>query len=203
MIKGYEGTLYGTYRTKKFSDVWETAQDFIDDYNNIGIPTTIPASSGVGTQGSITVLFYLLYSRHGNDIVASYDPNQFKYKLFSIVWQYGPNWVRELSLQDTLRNMSEEDIERGSIQVYNSASNPSTDPSTSTEEYLQYINNQNVSKSKKGKLEGYMMLESLLKKDVTEEFLSKFKPLFKQCLEPEELLLYPELIISQQAEIGD
>ena len=193
MIKEYEGTLYGTYRTKKFSDVWSTAQDFIDDYNSIGIPTTIPASSGVGTQGSVTVLYYLLYSRYGNSVVASSDPTRFKYDLFSIVWQYGPNWVRELRLQDTLRNLSEEDIERGSVQVYNTASNPSTDPSNSTEEYLQYINNQNVTKSKKGKLEGYMMLESLLKKDVTEEFINRFKRLFLTLVEPELPLLYEEI----------
>lgn len=193
MIKEYEGTLYGTYRTKKFSDVWEKAQDFISDYNNIGIPTTIPDSSEVGTQGSITVLYYLLYSRYGNSVVASSDPTRFKYDLFSIVWQYGPNWVRELKLQDTLRNLSEEDIERGSVQVYNSASNPSTDPSTATEEYLQYINNQNVTKSKKGKLEGYMMLENLLKKDVTEEFINRFKRLFLTVVQPELPLLYPEI----------
>lgn len=193
MIKEYEGTLYGTYRTKKFSDVWSTAQDFIDDYNSIGIPTTIPASSGVGTQGSVAVLYYLLYSRYGNSVVASSDPTRFKYDLFSIVWQYGPNWVRELRLQDTLRNLSEEDIERGSVQVYNTASNPSTDPSNSTEEYLQYINNQNVTKSKKGKLEGYMMLESLLKKDVTEEFINRFKRLFLTVVEPELPLLYEEI----------
>ena len=59
-------------------------------------------------------------------------------------------------------------------------------------EYLQYIKSQNTSINKKGKLEGYALLDSLLKRDVTQEFLNRFKPLFKTVVEPEELLLYED-----------
>ena len=41
-IKNYDGTLYGSYRTKKFGDVWSNSKDFLDDYSNSGIPKTIP-----------------------------------------------------------------------------------------------------------------------------------------------------------------
>ena len=92
MIKEYNGSLYGTYRTKKFGDVWTDVEAFIKDYQNIGIPATIPVSNPTdNTAGTATTLYYLLYSRYANDVIASSDLNRFKYNLFSIIWQYGPN----------------------------------------------------------------------------------------------------------------
>ena len=40
-IKNYDGTLYGSYRTKKFGDVWSTFNDFIADNQNNDVPMTI------------------------------------------------------------------------------------------------------------------------------------------------------------------
>lgn len=194
MIKEYYGSLYGTYRTKKFGDVWSNVESFIEDYQGIGIPTTIPVNdTNDNTAGTATTLYYLLYSRYGNSVIASSDPNRFKYNLFSIIWQYGPNWSKNLDIQNKLRELSEEELTQGSIQIYNMADNPSTDPSTDSSEYLQYIKAQNTSNNKKGKLEAYALLDGLLKKDVTEAFLNKFQKLFKLVLEPEELLLYEEI----------
>ncbi len=48
-------------------------------------------------------------------------------------------------------------------------------------------------KNKRSKIEGYALVESLLKRDVTEEFLSKFKKLFRTIVEPELPLLYEEI----------
>ena len=193
MYKAYEGTLYGTYRTKKFSDVWTNAADFISDYQNIGIPVIIPVTDDSGAAGTATTLYYLLYARYGNSTVASSDPTQFKYKLFSIVWQYGPSWAKELEIQGKVRALTDKEIEAGSVQIYNNAQNPSITPSANTDEELDFINAQNVTKNKRGKLEGYAFIESLLKRDVTEEFLSKFKKLFRTIVEPELPLLYEEI----------
>ena len=193
-IKNYDGTLYGSYRTKKFGDVWSTVEDFIADYSNNGVPATIPTRnpSMSRDQGSVYNLYYLLYSRYGNDVIASSDLQRFKMNLFAIIWQYGPNWVKNLEIQSKLRKLTDDEITQGSVQIYNQADNPSTDPSTDTSEYLQYIKSQNTSINKKGKLEGYALLDSLLKRDVTQEFLNRFKPLFKTVVEPEELLLYED-----------
>ena len=194
MIKEYSGSLYGTYRTKKFGDVWTDVEAFIADYQNIGIPATIPVSNSTDTTaGTATTLYYLLYSRYANDVIASSDLNRFKYNLFSIIWQYGPNWAKNLDIQNKLRSLSEDELTQGSIQIYNMADNPSTDPSTESSEYLRYIKSQNTSNNKKGKLEAYSLLDSMLKKDVTQDFLNKFKKLFKVVLEPEQLLLYEEI----------
>ena len=193
-IKNYDGTLYGSYRTKKFGDVWSTVEDFIADYSNNGVPATIPTRnpSMSRDQGSVYNLYYLLYARYGNDVIASSDLQRFKMNLFAIIWQYGPNWAKNLEIQSKLRKLTDDEITQGSVQIYNQADNPSTDPSTDTSEYLQYIKTQNTSINKKGKLEGYALLDSLLKRDVTQEFLNRFKPLFKTVVEPEELLLYED-----------
>ena len=183
MIKGYEGSLYGSYRQIKFTDVYDSAESFLTDYGNIGLPKTI-------SDTSATTLFYLLYGRFGNDIIASSDTNRFKYRLFSIVWQYGPAWEKKLEVQKKLRDMSEADILTGSRQIYNNATHPATEPGTNTDEELEYIDSQNVTKARKGKLEGYALLLSLIDTDVTQEFLNKFQKLFLTMVQPEEPLYY-------------
>lgn len=183
IYKGYSGSLYGSYRQKKFTDVYESVEDFLADYKDCGIPTTI-------SDNSVQTLFYLLYGSYGNDVVASSDINRFKYKLFSIIFQYAPNWEKQLEIQNKLRGLTEEDIRLGSRQIYNTAQNPSTEPSTDTTDELQYINNQNVTKNQRGVLEGYATLLSLLRTDVTQEFLNRFRKLFLTIVQPEEPLLY-------------
>lgn len=71
------------YDTKLMTEIWEEAEDFVYDYKHVGIPTTI-------SDANATTLFYLLYARYGNNPIANYDENQFKYKMFSIIFQYGP-----------------------------------------------------------------------------------------------------------------
>lgn len=183
MYKGYSGSLYGSYRQKRFTDVYQSVEDFLADYKDCGIPTTI-------SDNSAQTLFYLLYGSYGNDIVASSDINRFKYKLFSIIFQYAPTWEKQLEIQTKLRGLTEDDIRLGSRQIYNTAQNPSTEPSTDTTDELQYINNQNVTKNQRGVLEGYATLLSLLRTDVTQEFLNRFRKLFLTIVQPEEPLLY-------------
>lgn len=183
MYKGYSGSLYGSYRQKRFTDVYQSVEDFLADYKDCGIPTTI-------SDNSAQTLFYLLYGSYGNDVVASSDINRFKYKLFSIIFQYAPNWEKQLEIQNKLRGLTEDDIRLGSRQIYNTAQNPSTEPSTDTTDELQYINNQNVTKNQRGVLEGYATLLSLLRTDVTQEFLNRFRKLFLTIVQPEEPLLY-------------
>ena len=91
------------YDTKLFTDIWDNATDFIYDYTHVGIPTTI-------SNTNATTLFYLLYARYGNNPIANYDQTQFKYKLFSIIFQYGPTWEKRLSIQETLRGLQLEDL---------------------------------------------------------------------------------------------
>lgn len=183
LIKDYCGSLYGNYRQKTFGDVYPEVQEFLTDYQSSGIPTTI-------TEDSQTTLFYLLYARYGNSTIASSDIHRFKYQLFSIIFQYGATWEKRLDIQDKLRHLSDDELMTGSMQIYNRAENPGTQPSTDADDLLQYINNQNVAKNKKGKLEAYGLLEGLLVADVTGDFLKKFQKLFLTVVQREQPLYY-------------
>ena len=186
MIKGYEGTLYGRFRQNKFSDIYPDSATFITDYSSIGIPQSI-------TQDKAETLYYLLYANYGNSVISSSDTNRFKYKLFSIIWQSGPTWVKRLDIQDKLRNLTESEIRSGSFQIYNTSDNPSIAPGTDAEETLEFIKQQNTSRNKKGTVEAYAALDSMLRTDVTQEFLNRFKSLFLTIVEPEDTLLYENI----------
>lgn len=176
-------SLYGNFRQRKFTDVYEQEEDFISDYNSNGIPTTISPTS-------IKTLFYLLYARYGNSTIASSDENQFKYKLFSIIFSFGPTWEKRLEIQQKLRELSEDDLRESAKAIYNHSYNPSTIPSTDSIEELTTINDQNVTKHRRSKTDGYALLLSLLETDVTTQFIDRFKRLFITIVEPELPLWY-------------
>ena len=91
------------YDTKIFTDIWNRVSEFMYDYKHVGIPTTISDSNA-------TTLYYLLYARYANNPIANYDEEQFKYKVFSIIFQYGPTWEKRLSVQNTLRGLQLSDL---------------------------------------------------------------------------------------------
>lgn len=176
-------SLYGNYRQVKFTDVWQTAESFVRDYKNNGIEPTI-------SDKTATTLYYLLYSRYGNSVLASSDTNRFKYDVWATIFSYGPTWEKRLEIQNKLRNLTDDELFTGATQIYNHAYNPGTAPSTNTLDELTAINEQNTSKHKKSKLAAYAALTELLKTDVTESFLDKFKKLFLKVVQPELPLWY-------------
>lgn len=180
----YNGSsLYGNYRTRTFADIWESAEAFMDDYNSTPFAESVT---------DINLVFYLLYARYGNSNVASSDENRFKYQLFSIVFQYGPTWEKELSIQKEVRALNIEDLRKGTTNIINNAVNPSTTPSTQDTNELPYVTQQNVSKNTRSVADGYALLLSLLKDDVTEVFLKRFQKLFLTIVEPELPLWYKD-----------
>lgn len=118
------------YDTKIFTDIWNRVSEFLYDYQHVGIPTTISTTNA-------TTLYYLLYARYANNPIANYDEEQFKYKVFSIIFQYGPTWEKRLSIQQTLRGLQIEDlVSDGSFSELfghqGAASSNTTDSSNST-----------------------------------------------------------------------
>lgn len=168
------------YSTKLFTDFYETVDQFIEDYNNNGIPAII-------TEDNAKTLYYLVYAKYGNNPVANYDENQFKYKLFALIFQYGPTWEKRLDIQSKLRGLTEEEIKQGARTISKTALNPDQEP---TDEDLAYVNQQNLNKSTKSILGAYTELWNMLALDVTKSFLDKFRPLFKTVVEPEQTHIY-------------
>lgn len=176
------------YNTQLFTEIWDTADKFKTDFTASPFAGSISASN----PDNVTVLYYLLYAKFGNNPIANLDEEQWKYKVYSIIFQYGPTWQKRLDIQDKVRQLSEADIMAGAKAIYNTALNPSEAPGTGTLEELDYINSQNTTNYKKSKMEAYGILWELLKTDVTEQFLSKFKVCFKKFVMPERVLLYED-----------
>lgn len=176
-------TMIPEYNTKLFNDIWEDKDAFLSDYNSIGIPTTISSTNA-------TTLYYLLYAKYGNNPIANFDEEQFKYKVFSIVFSYGPTWEKRLAIQTSLRGLTESDLLAGSRAIYNTALNPESAPTTSTTEELDYINQQNTTNYKKSKMDAYAQLWEMLETDVTTQFVNRFSVCFKQFVMPEKHWIY-------------
>ena len=184
---------YPRYDTKLFTEIWDEATDFKAEYLASPFAGAIHSGETVGSttyDDNVTLLYYLLYSKYANNPIANFDENQFKSKIFAVIWQYGPTWQRRLEVQKTLRDISDEDLLKGAKAIYNHAYNPNQAPSTQTLDELEFINDQNTTNYKKSKMEAYGQLWELLKIDVTAEFLAKFDKCFKQFVKPERTWIY-------------
>lgn len=182
MIKDYDGTLYGTYRMPTFSEVWDNQAQFVDDCQKSGL--TIP----LGTN-ELNDLYILLYARYGNSVIASSSVDRFCYGVYSIIYMYGGAWKQRKAIQDKVQSyaLDDADIFKGSLAISNRANNPGTVPTT---EELDAIDHQATMRYKKDPLSAYDYLASLIKTDVTKEFIDKFAKLFNVWASPEMPLLY-------------
>lgn len=171
------------YNTLLFTDVWDEAKKFVLDYRSSGIPTTI-------SDANAMTLYYLLYARYGNTPISAMDEYQWKTRVFSIIFQYGPTWEKKLEIQQKVRALTIKDLKKGATTIYNKALNPASAPSDQTLEEINYINEQNVSKVQKNDSQAYAEWMSLLEEDVTGYFLQKFDGCFKKIVRPEKTLEY-------------
>lgn len=178
------------YSTVLFTDIWNNVEDFKSDFADSPFDGSIKDGSVTGQPDNVSLVFYLLYARYGNNPIANLDIEQWKFKIFSVIFQYGPSWEKRLDIQKKLRELSDADLLAGSKAIYNTALNPSTAPSTGSLDELTYINSQNTTNYKKSKMEAYAQLWDLINTDVTEDFLLKFKKCFKIFVSAEQPLLY-------------
>lgn len=176
---------FGNFDNPTFADVFPSAADFTDDYRTSGL------YDPDNTITKIDILYYLLYSRYGNSVIASYDENRFRYNLYSIIFMYGPAWEARLRIQKEFRDLiGTDELFTGSTQIANHSYNPSTDPAADAFNPLSTINDQTANRRVKPKIEAYSNLMSVLKSDVSAEFVDKFKHLFLTIVEPNKPLWY-------------
>ena len=182
--------LYGDFKNRTFAEIYPTFDDFKEAYTN----SKLPLASYVGpvTSEPVQTIYYLLYGKYGNSTIASADENRFEYRLFSLIYQYAPNWIEETKIQKAIRELTLNDLKKGGKAIYNTALNPSTEPSTGSLTELTYINQQNTTNYAKSDVEAYALKLELLRNDTTEEFLSRFKSLFLRIVEPDVPLIFPE-----------
>lgn len=183
MMEVWNDSLYGNYRNRRFTQIWDTYEEFSEDYITSGIPALL-------NENSIKTLYFLLYARYGNSTIASSDENQFKYKVFTLIFMYGPTWEKRLELQADIRKLKIDEIVKGSMAISNHSYNPSGAPNTQSIEILDTINEQYTNIYKRGLAEAYNSLIMLLETDVTAYFLDRFRDLFLKVVEPELPLWY-------------
>lgn len=176
---------FQTFDNVTFSDLWSTQEEFVNAYKVVGFPQTYEGGTYV-SDDDLKLIWLLLAGRFADSTIKPYNSyGAFQVRFMSRVWQHAPAWKKNLDIQNKLRSLSLEDgseIYKGSSAIYNTALNPSTQPGTDTDDELDYINSQNVTKYKKSKLEGLAILSDLLKNDVTEQFLRRFDDFFKTII---------------------
>ena len=148
-------------------------------------------------NGNMTTLYYLLWARYASSHIRSDYPQQWKMKIMMTVFEYGPTWSKRLEIQDKVRNLSDEEIQKGTIMTYNSAMNPDGAPTTDTWDTLKGINSQNKNLYQRGKLDSYAYIDQILRTDVTREFIEKFKKFFDIMAAPGMKLDYDLSNIAQ------
>lgn len=188
----WNNSLYGNYRQVKFTDIYNNVDTFKTDFEDT--PFAKYKVDGeefdIITEDSLELLFYFLYSKFGNAVIASSDTNQFKFRLFATIHQYAPSWEKRLDIQNRLRALSVEEAAKGNKNISNHSFNPGTAPSTSSIEELETIDNQNTMTVKRGKIESLTLLNDMLDDSITVEFLNQFKDLFLKIVYPEIPLWY-------------
>ena len=184
--------LLATKNRMTFDQVWEDVTKFLEEFKASPFYDTTNFNID---DSSVTMTYYLLYNRYGNTEIVNNDLNQFKFKLFGTIMQYGPSWQQKVKIQAKIRSFGLEDtseIYKGSKAIYNHAVNPETSPATGDLEEIGYINDQNTTSYKKSKLEGLAILVESLKDDVTSMYIDKFRKLFKQIIIVTPHVVYKE-----------
>lgn len=181
-------SYYGGYRTRTFANIFPSFEEFETAYLNSKL--VIPFSQEGENGLTLSQLYYMLYAHYGNSHIAYSDENQFKYYLYTLIYQYGPTVIRKREIRDRLLKMSEAELIAGGKAIYNNALNPSTAPSTSTLEELLTINSQNTTNYLKSPVEGLTAFLDLIEDDPIDAFIHRFRQLFIQVLSPDYPLLY-------------
>lgn len=182
----YNNSLYGNYRTRTFADVYPDIDSFVHQV----IFSGLDIGEGEKVETRLKQLYYLLYGMYGNSHIAYSDENQFKYRLYGIIFEYFPTWSKKLDVQDDLRGLTDEQIALGSKQVYNKALNPGGVTPTGIDDEINTINEQTVAKSKRGVLERKSLYSAMLNTDFNQYFLARFRTLFLTVVQPELPLWY-------------
>ncbi|MBR5022273.1 MAG: hypothetical protein IKY18_03615 [Oscillospiraceae bacterium] len=183
---------YGQYRTQTFSDHFP---DFETWQTKIGGMLTIPYLDATLHPGipSPETIYTLLMAEYKNSHVLSSDPTRFVLKCAALMYQYAPEYQREMEIQDKLRNMTQDELMSGAEIIANEAMHPAKTVDVSAHEKITTINGQRTSWTQKDKATAYAELYALLDADITTRFVARFRRLFLVNVTPNEPLFYPEI----------
>ena len=172
----YNNDIYVKGHNKTFYEIYPSNTDFVNQLLNPPYVDMINYYDSSMGSDYLNTVYLLLYSRYGNSSIASSDVNRFKANLVERLCAYGPSHKKRLDIQRKIRELSEEELQKGSIDITNTARNPNT--TVEAGDLVQHINGQNQNYHKRSKIEALIYQYNFLDKDLNEDFLEAFKPLF-------------------------
>ena len=174
--------------TMKLIEIYPTAEDFITDYQTIGL-TNIPFQD----QNFLKTIYYLLMGEYADSATTNSSLDMFRYRFMTRIMSYGPQFERELAIQAELLGMDDESLQMSSETIYNQATNPSKKPPVDSRKALDYIDSQSATLHKRSKLDAWSYLFSMLDGDITAKFIARFDDLFRPVLWGNEAVGYAPL----------
>lgn len=147
-------------------------------------------AKGCITDENAMILSNLLFAKYANNPIANGSEEQFKNKLYAIVFQFGPNWQKRLEVQKKIIELSDDDLIIGQKSIANRANNIGLDGTKAELEELNQVDDQTVNTIKRSKVEAYASLLSMLDDDFTELFIDRFKVLFNQFAMAQEVITF-------------
>lgn len=178
----YNETFYNRFRTRTFIEIFPTVEEFKMAYSE--------STLGEVSDASLQKLYFLMLGKYGSSHISYASEDLFVAALCGIIFEYGPSWQKRLEIQKELRDMESSRYTEGSRALHNHSYNPGTAPGTLTDQILNTIDDQNVTKFNKAPLEGLQLAYASIVTDVTESFLGKFRRLFVRVLATGLPLLY-------------
>lgn len=179
---------YGGYNTLTFSGAFPTFDEFKDFREEL--IEICPAETI--TEADLKVVYLLLLTRYGESHFVGYNLELSKMKVIQLVGAHAPYMLQKLRMQNKLAtlDLDSDELTVFATDIVNHADHPNQEPSTASLEELTYIDSQSTQKRKRGILEAYSLLNSLLDDGVQETFLNKFGRLFVKIAQPQVPLLY-------------
>lgn len=191
-------SYYGGFDTLTFSEVWPTADDFMDDWAIFKTDCQLFTLADADVRKSYFILgSEYAFSHH----IGSKD--QWKFMMFMRISEYLPYLLKDIQIQTALLGMNLDELREGSKAIYNSALNPGTSPTTGSMRELDYINSQNTTNYKKSKVDAWASLIQMLDSDLVKNFLNKFKNLFVKTAYPDWDLYYINNLNDYELNEGD
>ena len=175
------------YNTKLFCDIWEGAESFLTDMK------ASPIYNSELSDENYEFVFYLLFQRYGNNPIATNNDQQFKMKIATCIYAYAPTFFKKSAIQKELRALDLDELRDGYKSIQNRALNDATAPSTDTDEEIAYLNEQIVNKGKRSKADAFAYLWGLLRNDLIDDFLDKFKKFFSKVVDSQRTIIYTNL----------
>lgn len=179
------GDLTPAYSRFTFKDIFPDVDTFVDYVSNAG-----PLQDEINDEDLLAQFYYMMWAKYGNCPIAKSDSEQWGLDLIFTMNAYLPTFVKKEEIQKELRTLTVDDVREGFKNIYNKAYNPSTTPSTGTDEELPYVNEQNVNKTKKNVVDSLSSLWEMLHTNLWEDLMRKFQKLFSKIVSPANNVIY-------------